>query len=147
MKLSCPTLKKLKKDHPEINSYIFFKKSHPIQISYTQIVFISCILEIFFLCSSFRRFLHHLRPYWCFCSFSSTERFLYRLGAYWSFLLFSSWERFWYLSRASFRRFSLRFSNIYLPFLYIEKSFIKYFFLIFFRIFFIRIFFIRIFFH
>ena len=76
-----------------------------IKMFYTQIVFISCILEKKFLCSSSRRFLYRSRPYWRFLSFSSSERF-------------------WYLSCASFWSFSFFFFfyNSYLSFLYIDKK-------------------------
>ena len=75
----------LELDHPETDSYIFSKKLHPKQISYTflknfcytysmdqllvdmiaifftQLVFLnSCILQDLFLYSFFRRFLYHL---------------------------------------------------------------------------------------
>ena len=54
---------------------------------YTQIVFISCILEIFFLYLPSRRLLYRSRPYWRFFSFFYSERFLHRSQAYWRFFL------------------------------------------------------------
>ena len=74
--------KKQKKiTHPEKNYYIFFKKSHTKQISYTflkifwtQMVFISYILEKLFLYSSSRKVLYRSRLAFFFLFLLTTHK-------------------------------------------------------------------------
>ena len=97
------TLKKIiiffpKKSHPKQIFYTFPKKffipygptrADIAKMFYTQIVFISYILEKKFLYSFSMRFLYYSRSHWCFFSFS-WERFLcqsWAIGTFCYFLL------------------------------------------------------------
>ena len=83
--------KQKKKTHPEKNYYIFFKKSHTKQISYTflkifwtQMVFISYILEKLFLYSSSRKVLYRSRLPFFFLFLLTTHK---HIDAFCVFLL------------------------------------------------------------
>ena len=88
---------------------------------YTQVVFISCILEKNFLYSSsiiYSYIVHNHTDTFLFLP----QKDIYRSRAYWLFLSFSSSERFWYFSRASFWSFSLFFFIIVICHFYIYRK-------------------------